>query len=92
MYENIYYIEFNKDYTCLYYEKRRKVFMEEYCKVLNKMCLRQIVTLKGRKDAFSKMWGSKYNVPLYIDENHLFFKVDSNLLIRSNMKCEIKAG
>lgn len=47
-------------------------------KIFEELCLRELTTLEGRIDAVRKLYGYKYNVPVYVNEEMLFFKICGN--------------
>jgi competence transcription factor ComK len=47
-------------------------------KYFEKLCLRELTTLRGRIDAIKKIYQYKYNVPVYINRELIFFKIRSD--------------
>lgn len=63
------------------YEHKKYIYRENYSKVLNRFCLEAMSTIEGRVKAMSKLWGSSYNVPLYVNKDMCFLKIERNLWI-----------
>lgn len=66
------------------YEHKKERVKGKYLKILNKTCLEYMTTVEGRIKAMSTFWGSRYNVPIYINEDICFLKVDQNVWINVN--------
>ncbi len=76
----LYFINFDNK-TKIVYEHNMEIIYSKYIHVLNKECLLYMSTIEGRIKAMSTYWGSSYNVPIYINENICFLKVDKSLWI-----------
>ncbi|MGD9605126.1 MAG: competence protein ComK [Bacilli bacterium] len=46
--------------------------------LLSQACLQELTTLSGRIEAMKTLFGLKYNIPVYINEHVLLFKVMDN--------------
>lgn len=73
----LYIIESNNKikvvYDCYekYLEKSGEVF-------LNELCLKELCTKSGRIEAVKKVFGYKYNVPIFVNQDNIFLKVKAN--------------
>jgi len=54
---------------------------EKYTKIIDKECFLYMTTIDGRIKAMSKYWGSNYNVPIYVNDDLCFLKVDKYVWI-----------
>ena len=53
----------------------RKVLFNNYTKELDRLCLLELSTLKARIKAIKEIIKCKYNIPIYVNEKMIFFKI-----------------
>lgn len=70
----LYFIEGDKELLEINvdYEKKHTVSPRQ---LFRNLLLREITTLKGRLDAIKSIFSYSYNIPVYINDDMIFFKV-----------------
>ena len=79
--ENILYINDLKVSVEVYYSGKLEKIDKTFDKFINELCLIYLSTVDGRKEAFKKIFGYKYNIPIFVSEKMLFLKVSNNIWI-----------
>ncbi|HEY8395746.1 MAG TPA: competence protein ComK [Bacilli bacterium] len=70
----LYFIETENGATQVSTDDTKK-FGIPVTKIFEQLCLQELTTLKGRIDAVKKLFDYKYNVPVFVNSDLLFFKV-----------------
>lgn len=79
--ENILYINDLKVSVEVYYSGKLEKIDKTFDKFINELCLIYLSTVDGRKESFKKIFGYKYNIPIFVSEKMLFLKVSNNIWI-----------
>lgn len=53
----------------------RKTYKTSATKIFQKLLLNEMTTIKGRIDAIKQIFSYSYNVPIYINQKMIFFKI-----------------
>ena len=70
----LYFVE-EIDKTIVYDFNGIRSIASNYKKILNRVCEKELITLKGRIEVIAKIVNRSNNVPLYINDRLLFFKI-----------------
>lgn len=70
----LYFIE-EIDKTIVYGFNGVRSIASNYKKILNRVCEKELITLKGRLEVTAKIVNKRNNIPLYINDKLLFFKI-----------------
>lgn len=75
--------------TIIVKEDGEKEIKKKFIEYVDDLCLSSLSTLKGRKEALKKVFGYKYNVPLFVNNQTILFKIrkENNLYLNA---CSVK--
>ncbi|MDD3348847.1 MAG: competence protein ComK [Bacilli bacterium] len=78
----LYFVEKN-DKTIIWDFNGAKIEHCNYKKILKQVCEQEITTLKARQEIVAKITNRHNNIPLYVNEKLIFFKIkdDDNIWI-----------
>ena len=79
--KNILYITDLNEIIEISYGDRKEVHNKRFEKFISELCIMYLSTLQGRKEAIKKVFGYRYNVPIFVCEKMLFIKLDKRIWI-----------
>lgn len=79
----LYFFDLNNELkeTNINYQKIHKMSCDVF---FQEMCYQDITTLKGRIDAIKKIFSFAYNIPIYLNNKMIFFKINDDRMIWIN--------
>lgn len=79
--EIILYVVDLKEKIEISYINKKESYNKRFDKFINELCIRYLSTFNGRKEAFKKIFGYRYNVPIFVCDKILFIKVNNIMWI-----------
>ncbi len=74
----IVYIEDMQELSMIKYVDKIEIVNKKVNKCIDELCINFLSTMQGRIKSLQKKFGLKYNVPIYINENNILFKIMDN--------------